>query len=307
MGAPWIALTLMSGFLTLSRAGLDPATEAGGHLIGIVRWSDGGDLTMLEFALESASGKFRAGGNINRDVYVMKVRDVTPGSYTLVGRIQRTGQEFLRLEEIVIHPGEWRTDPRLQPLDLSSFLDVVTVAPRAPDGTVPPGCMVWRLRTNGGGGTNLHHPDGIQRLPVLPGGTADLLIETPGFRSVHLPQASGHLAPVLEPAFSVSIQLRGSGPIANENGRYTLRFEPAADSGWPEIVRRHSQREAALGPERGMRRSVPVLGKWSVSLLVPRVGASGNPYPDVQLLGHIEIGAGDADRVFTFELPAALR
>jgi len=293
--------------LRYGETGLEIVLEQGGTLVGIVTWPDGGDLSELEFKLESAAGEVSTRGSIDKQVYRLKAQGLAPGDYALVGLIERTKQEFLRLEGFTIRAGEESTDPRLQPLDLSTHLSVVAIAPRAPDGTVPDRCMVLQLRENGGGGRNVSEPDGVRRLPALPGASADFLVECPGFRSIYLPQATGTLHPKLEPVFSVVLQVAGGGALANEQGAYVLRAELAADSDWPSLLRRRAMSETQLPEDRRVSLSALVVGAWDVSLIVPRLNSGGDGQTDVVPLGRIEIGAGDAGRVFTLDLPETLR
>jgi hypothetical protein len=288
--------------------GVEIVLEEGGSLEGVVKWPAGGELSQLEFSLESGTTVVKtSGGSIDGDTFSMKVKAAPSGTYALVGRIEQTEQEFLRLEGIVISAGEESTDPRLQPLDLSPYLGVVAVAPRAPDGTLPSHCMILRLHKDGGGGTNIRSPDGVHRMPVLHGGTADLLVECSGFRSIYLPQASGTLNPQLEPIFSVVISIGGEGPLANEHGAFAIQAEPSADADWPNVLLNRAKSQTNLTAERQARISALVLGSWDLSLLVPRMNSRGDVHPVAVSLGRIEIGVGDANRVFTLDLPDSLR
>lgn len=290
--------------LRYGETGIEIELSRGGGFEGVIQWAAGGTLLGLEFGLQMAGGQLLRGGSIDGGTYKMKVRGAAPGTYDLVGRLDKEETEFLRLPGIVIRPGEVSTDPRVHPLDLDPFLELLTVAPRGPDGKLPPKCWIHRLREDGGDGGNTNYDaQGVQRLPILAGASADLLIESQGFRSLYLPGSRGTLEPRMEPVFTVTIRLRGSQALANAQGAYTLQAEPAADAHLPWLLVNHAKQQVQVQSNRSAPMTALVLGPWDVSLIVTRSNPRGGTLTETVPIGRIEIGAGDAERVYELDVP----
>ena len=236
---------------------------------------------------------------------------LVPGVYDLNFKLASQQATFYTITGIQVLEGEPTRDPRLQPVELASWLTPIALRVRTQDGgALPERLTVTLLAPDGRGasGVAYQHQAGEMRLLLARGIASDFAIHATGFLTEHLAQVSADVDLTLRREVRIRLQVEGGAQLANELGACSLAAEILEPEGSPQILSMIGQPDQYVDLDAGSGANVRLtrLGPLEVHWLVPTLSERGGKrhvYKRRVYAATLMVGPGDDGRVFQISAP----
>jgi hypothetical protein len=144
-----------------------------------------------------------------------RFKNMAPGNYDLEVSLSRdgfVGEVLLRVEHVVVAPGETTRDPRLLDLDPWARVHYVEVHVDLADGEAVDGVEATTLSDGSASSWTVEQPGAVARVPTTRE-RVDVAVRVDGYRPVVVPDVADRANVTLQPAFRVRLAL---GPLPQE-------------------------------------------------------------------------------------------
>jgi hypothetical protein len=144
-----------------------------------------------------------------------RFKSMAPGDYDLEVSLSRDGvigEVLLRVEHVVVAPGETTRDPRLLDLDPWARVHFVEVHVDLADGSAVDGVEATTLSDGSASSWTVEQPGAVARVPTTHE-RVDVAVHVDGYRPVVVPDVADRASVTLQPAFRVRLAL---GPLPPE-------------------------------------------------------------------------------------------
>ena len=297
--------------------------QGGGSIEGSLRAPDARLLGMIELRAELPGGKplrgvrtdlatARSGGVLGH----FKIPGLPPGSVDVNVVLVPGGVVLRTVEGVSVVDGETSHDPRLQDVALSELVRSLKIRVHLADGTAAQSGWVRVIEASGsrtGAGFLIQEGEAHVTTRMEP---VDLEINVPRCLVARLAQVESDREVVLEPAFTVRVELPVDVPLPPAGSSLQVRLAPSREAPDHLSLFRDGENAGWWSPSFGdeqntfdERRSLELviqeLGSYEAGFNVvygnPEGGRMSFGIPASEATHRIEIGASSAGRVFRVE------